>query len=79
MEVDVDGINLSYVIFTLHYKVTMKLSSMVVLVLITQTFIESLAIILPFICPDCITGLTSSQTERDRLVDLPSLPSPLPC
>ena len=68
---------LTYVIFTLHYKVTMRLSSMVVLVLMIQTCIESLAIILPFIYPDCITGLTSSQTDRDRLVDFSPLSSPL--
>ena len=50
---------------------------MVVLVLMIQTCIESLAIILPFIYPDCITGLTSSQTEMDRLVDFSPLSSPL--
>merc|ERR1719150_3527806 len=44
----------------------MKLRSMVVLVLMVQTCIESLAIILPFICPDCITGFSPSQTDRDR-------------
>ena len=63
-----DGTELT---FTRYYnKVTMKLRSMVVLVLMVQTCIESLAIILPFICPDCITGFSPSQTDRDRLVCL---------
>ena len=60
---------LTNLIFTRHYnKVTMKLSSVVVLVLIIQTCIESLAIILPCIWPDCVTGFSSSQTDRDRFV-----------
>ena len=62
-------------ILTLSSKVTMKLSRMVVLVLMVQTCIDSLAIILHFICPDCITGFSSSQTDQDRFVSTSSLPS----
>ena len=55
-------------ISTLCFKVTMKLSRLVVMVLMLQACTESIALILHFLSPDCIAGFSPSQADLDRLV-----------